>query len=187
VKHYVRARSPRHIARRAPKIRKPRFVAKRSAIRKPQRLMPRHRAVAWKFAPANNPYFNRSRWRHPYEADASLFGQRARLVVSAYLHAIVAGDLGSALEHLGMPHTADTSAIAELPIVTRRTMVAIVGSKPSGGKEEVSADIVTDGREYYEVFYVTQDGPATRITDRYYIPVNRRAQVAMRSLVQNPR
>lgn len=174
----------RFVAHHAVK-RKPQYVAVRRAAPTP-RVYRRHTPVAWKFDPANNPYFNRARWRHPYVADASLFGQRARLSVSSYLHAIIAGDLGTALQHLGMPRTADTNAIAELPIISRRSMVAIVGSEVSGTRERVSADIVTDGREYYEVFYVQHDGPATRIADRYYIPVNRRAQVAVRSLVQNP-
>lgn len=180
-------RAPRRVAHHTVNARKPRYVARHTIVRRtPRRVAPRAGAVAWKFDPANNPYFNRARWRHPFLADSSQFGQRARLSVRSYLHAIVAGDLGSALEHLGMPRSADTNAIAELPIISRRTMVAIVGSKPSGDKEQVAADIVTDGREYYEVFYVAHDGPAERITDRYYIPVNRRAQVALRSLIQNP-
>lgn len=177
--------APPRVAHRAVKSHKPRYVAQHRPIRKPHHLLPRHRAVAWKFDPVNNPYFNRARWSHPYQADPSLFGQRARTIVSSYLHALVAGDLRSALHHLGMPATADTNVIAELPIVTRRTTIEIVASKPSGRFEQVSADIVTDGREYYEVFYIAHDGPAARIMDRYYIPVNHSAQVAMRSLVQN--
>jgi hypothetical protein len=84
-----------------------------------------------------------------------------------------------------MPATADRSALAELAIVSRRTRVAILGSKPQArGMEQVQADIVTDGREYFEVFNIVRDGPAIRITGRYYIPVNHRAQVALRSLEQ---
>lgn len=120
-------------------------------------------------------------WHHGYVADTSAFGARARLSVHSYLAALVAGNLPAALRHLGLPRDADTNAVSELPIVSRGTSVAILGSKPSSGGEQVQADIVTAGREYYEVFYVVKDGPAVRITDRYYIPVNRRAEIASRS------
>jgi len=136
---------------------------------------PRHHAV---------PVHRRTWWRG-YVADASRFGARARLTVQGYLRAIVDGNLAAAFAHLGMPPNADTSALAELAIVTRGTRVAILGSKPQArGTEQVQADIVTGRREYYEVFYVVHDGPAVRISDRYYIPVKHGAQVAMRSLVQ---
>lgn len=176
-------RTPR-TAHRA--IRRPRrrLIARRAPVSE-RRTVRAVRAVAWKFAPANNPYFNRKRWHHPYAADASLFGERARISVRSYLQAVAAGNLTLALAHLGMPAGADTGAISELPIITRSSRIAIVGSKAAGEREVVQADITTGGREYFEVFYVEHDGPATRITDRYYIPVNRRAQVAMRSLVQN--
>lgn len=177
------ASAPRHLAQhRAPKIV---HRVHRIAAAKPHR---RHaRLVAWKFDRRNNPYFNRTRWRHPFVADASDFGERARLSVRSYLGAVVAGDLPAALAHLGLPSTGNTSAISELPIVSRSTTVSIVGSKPqSDDREEVQADIVTGGREYYEVFDVAKDGPAMRIVDRYYIPVNRSAQVAARLQVQHP-
>jgi hypothetical protein len=106
---------------------------------------------------------------------------RARLHVRSYLSALVAGNLSSALIHLGMPANGDTNALAELPIITRDTAVAIVGSKPQpDGSEQVQADITTAGREYFAVFAVAHDGPAERITAHYYIPVNRRAQIASR-------
>jgi hypothetical protein len=124
-------------------------------------------------------------WKHPYEADTSVLGARARLHVSGYLRAIVDGNLTAAFAHLGMPATADRSALAELAIISPRTRVAILGSKPEArDTEQVQADIVTEGREYYEVFYVVRDGAAVRITERFYIPVNHRAQVAVRSLEQ---
>lgn len=170
-----------------------RVIAKRPKRKPPRREIaarPRvHRTpgVAWKFDRRNNPYFNHARWRHPYIADASTFGARARLTVKSYLRAIIAGNFPAALAHLGMPADADSSALAELPIVARGSAVAIVGSKPqSDGKEQVQADITTRGREYYEVFYVAHDGPAVRIVDRYYIPVNRPAEVAVRLHVQRP-
>lgn len=141
--------------------------------------------VAWKFDRQNNPYFNRLRWKHPYVTDAAFDGDRARVSVHQYLHALVVGNLGEALGHLGLPRTAATTAISELPIVRRNTRVTIVGSKRvKGGAEDVQADIVTGTREYYEVFHVTKDGPAIRIADRYYIPVNRPAVVAERSLIK---
>lgn len=184
-KHYVHTQRVPRVAHHLKKVRAAprRLIAQRGRTR----VAPVHhpvRAVAWKFDPGNNPYFNRTRWHHPYFADASLFGERARTNVRSYLHAIVAGNLSTALTHLGMPASAGTNAIAELPIITRSTRIAILGSKPAGDREEVQAAITTAGREYYEVFYVAHDGPATRIAERYYIPVNRRAQVALRSLVQ---
>ena len=146
------------------------------------------RAVAWKFDRKNNPYFNRVRWHHPFVADSSEFGERARLSVRAYLNALIAGDFPAALAHLGMPPTADVDAIAELPIIARGTTVDIVGSKSQGeGKEQVQADIVTQGREYFETFDVERDGPAVRIADRFYIPVNRSAQIAARVQIPHPR
>jgi hypothetical protein len=39
-------------------------------------------------------------WRHPYVADASRLGARARLDVSGYLRAIIDGDLPAAFKHL---------------------------------------------------------------------------------------
>lgn len=139
-------------------------------------------ALTWKFDPRNNPYFNRARWRHPYVADATLFGQRARVSVQSYLHAIVRGNLSAALVHLGLPPNGNTNALAELPIMRRSSMFAIVGSKPQAdGKEQVQASIVTGKREYFAVFSVERDGPATRIVDHYFIPVNKSAQVAQRT------
>lgn len=154
----------------------PRVVAHRPRVY-------RHGAqIAWKFERRNNPYFNRLRWRYPYVADSSPFGMRARSSVQGYLHALMIGNLSAALVHLGMPRSADTNALAELPIVSRSTDVSIVGSKKQAdGKEQVQADIMTSGREYFAVFYVEHDGPSTRIVDHYYIPVNRRAQIAVRS------
>lgn len=140
--------------------------------------------VAWKFDRRNNPYFNRERWHHPYvePKDISHFGQRARLSVASYLHAVRSGNLTAALVHLGLPRTASTSAIAELPIVSSSSRLTIVGSKKlADGSEQVQADIVTRGREYFEIFSVAHDGPATRIVEHYYIPVNRSAQIAERS------
>jgi hypothetical protein len=160
VVHHHAAVRVRHIARR-PHVHKRivAFVAPRVAYRPPARRHVRHASVA----------------------DASRFGVRARLSVRSYLHALIAGDIPAALGHLGLPRNAGTAAISELPILASGTSVAIVGSKPSARGEQVQADIVTGAREYYEVFYVTKDGPAVRITDRYYIPVNRRAQIASRA------
>lgn len=151
----------------------------RVALRKPTP----HRAtsVAWKFDPGNNPYFNRSRWHNPYRGDTSPFAERARLSVRSYLHAIVAGNLPAALAHLGMPPGSGTTPLAELPIVSPRTNVSIVGSsRQPNGNERVQVSIVTSGRAYFEIFDVAHDGPAARIVDHYYIPVNRRAQIASR-------
>jgi hypothetical protein len=149
-------------------------------------FQPRARRSAqftWKFDRRNNPYFNRTRWRHPYVADTSPFGMRARLSVRSYLHALVAGNLSAALMHLGLPANGDTNALGELPIISRESTVAIVGSKPQAdGSEQVQADITTAGREYFAVFAVAHDGPATRIVAHYYIPVNRSAQVAARAI-----
>jgi hypothetical protein len=151
-----------------------------------KRAVPK-RAIAYMPRPHRRVRVHHHVWRHADVADASKLGARARLDVRGYLRAIIDGNLPAALAHLGMPATSSRSALAELPIISRRTRVAILGSRPQArGTEQVQADIVTDGREYYEVFYVVRDGPAVRITQRYYIPVNRSAQVAMRSLVQHP-
>jgi hypothetical protein len=139
-----------------------------------------HAVIAWKFDPHNNPYFNVQRWRHPYiEPPSTGFAARARLSVRSYLNALVAGNTSLALMHLGLPRTAGRAALAELPIVTRKSSVAIVSSRSQvDGRELVEADIVSGGHEYFEVFHVARDGAAVRIVDRYYIPVNRRSMVA---------
>ncbi|HKU66493.1 MAG TPA: hypothetical protein VJP85_01840 [Candidatus Baltobacteraceae bacterium] len=169
----VRRRIVAH--RSAPFRRAHRSIAQRPRVRRPAR-------VAWKFDRRNNPYFNRERWRYPYVADASPFGTRARWSVRAYLSALVEGNLSAALVRLGLPPNGNTNALGELPIITRATNVAIVGSKlQNDGSEQVQADITTAGREYFAVFSVTRDGPAIRIVDHYYIPVNRRAQIAARA------
>lgn len=165
-KHHARQKHrARRIAHHAPK-----HVRRRIASNAPAH----HRRIVY-----------RARWSHPFVADASQFGVRARLSVRSYLHALVEGNLPAALSHLGIPADGDTSALTELPIVTRSTNVEILGSRPqTGGNEQVQAEIRTGEREYYEVFDVARDGPAMRIVDRYYIPVNRRAQVAVRLFVQ---
>jgi hypothetical protein len=176
----VNHRATRRVTRRVARLRQYRRVALHHAYARNRRRY-RPLAAGWKFDRSNNPYFNRARWHHPYLADRSLFGARARLTVHGYLDAVVAGNLRQALRHLGLPADGNTNAITELPIVTRGTSVAILGSTPQiDGREKVQADIVTRGREYFETFYVEQDGAATRIADRYYIPVNRRAEIAAR-------
>ncbi len=193
VQHFTLHKTPPPAIRRQP----PRAVyhpVQRRAIARRHRSIPRHYAVvrrpapkktlAWKFDRLNNPYFNRVRWRHPFVeryawAPRPRFVDQARLSVRSYLRALALGDTHSALAHLGLPPTADTKALAEMPIVSRASTVAIVGSKTQAdGNEQVQAEINTDGREYYEVFAVARDGPALRIVDHYYIPVNRSAQVA---------
>ena len=184
----VLAATPAHRARRIAH-----HAARHRAIARRRYSTPLHRALAmhpplrhalppaWKFDPSNNPYFNRARWHHPYVADSTLFGQRARVSVQSYLHAIVRGNLSAALVHLGLPPNGNTNALAELPIMRRSSMFAIVGSKPQAdGREQVQASIVTGKREYFAIFSVERDGPATRIVDHYFIPVNKSAQVAQR-------
>lgn len=161
----VRHARARHIARRAaPRM----HVRKRVVAMAPPAYVRPRRAV-------------RRHVYHELVADSSTFGARARLSVRSYLRALIAGNIPLALEHLGLPRYAGTAAISELPILASGTSVAIMGSKRSAGGEQVQADIVTGGREYYEMFYVVKDGPAVRITNRYYIPVNRRAEVASRA------
>jgi hypothetical protein len=188
--HRAQASTPaRHAPRKVAYLpMRHRVIARHRTAARPHHavaLAPRaHRStqVAWKFDPRNNPYMNRLRWRHPYVADDTPFGMRARLNVRSYLHALVAGNLSAALVRLGMPANGDTNALAELPIITRESTIAIVGSKPQpDGSEQVQADINTAGREYFAVFAVAHDGPAMRITAHYFIPVNRSAQIAARA------
>jgi hypothetical protein len=145
-------------------------------------VRPRHKTklIAWKFDPHNNPYFNSLRWRHPFvQPQVGGFAARARLSVQSYLQALVAGNVSGALAHLGLPRSSGTAALAELPIISRKSTVSIVASRPRpDGGELVEADILSGGHEYFEVFHVARDGPAVRIVDRYYIPVNRRSELA---------
>lgn len=150
----------------------------RVAVRPHYAPTPTHHVIAPRPHQPHHVYVARAQWHRPISADSSRFGMRARSSVRAYLGALIAGNLPAAMRHLGLPADGDTGAISELPIVTRHTNVAIVGSSPQpDGREKVQADILTGGREYFEVFYVERDGPAARIADRYYIPVNRRAQL----------
>lgn len=147
-----------------------------ATVRKP------HRTVAWKFDPSVNPYFNHRRWHtiaanpHPRARARNRFEQRAQLLVTAYLHDVVHGNTGGALEHLGMPRTADVSNVSERRILgpDSHFRVVAVNTQPKGAKVEV--DINGRTGEYFEVFSVSHDGPAARIADRYYIPVNRTAE-----------
>lgn len=180
VAHKRVLKTPHRIAARRPAVRR-RVTALAAPVR-------RAREVAWKFDPHNNPYFNRARWRHaalsvpatrepPFSSPVE---GRARLAVRGYLRAVAAGNFAAAFAHLGMPANADPAALPERPIVEPGSRVAIVGSQTlDNGRTRVQADIRTHGREYYEIFNVVPDGPAQRIADRYYIPVNRSAQVAM--------
>ena len=154
----------------------------------------------WKFDRRFNPYFNRAAWhvrfvanRQPRmhsNAPAPLptgFEGRATLIVTSYLNAVIAGDTPSALHHLGLPATAPQSNLSESPIITRdsRAHVVSVDAQPDG-RAKVEVDIYGRAGEYFEVFYVAHDGPAVRIMDRYYIPVNRTAEErAARSLAKD--
>lgn len=120
----------------------------------------------WKFYPRNYAYFNR---RTPPS-----FAQRARLDVQAYLNDVIAGRTALALAHLGLPPGASAEQISEAPIVARTSRARVIDVKPqSAGAARVEADISGRHGEYFEVFHVASDGPAVRITDRYYIPVSR--------------
>ncbi len=153
-------------------------------IRRPVRV-----ARAWKFDRSQNPYFTR-KWHSasvayaPPRAHAastpaaeSAFEGRARVMVASYLDAVISGDTGRALQHLGMPAASDPKAISESPIVSRDSRAEIVGVKPAdNGQVRVQVDINGRRGEYFEVFSVEPDGRALRIADRYFIPVNRTAE-----------
>lgn len=136
----------------------------------------------WKFDPQYNPYLNHRHWR-PVAVSANLppaaraFSSRAQLLVTSYLSDVVAGNTALALHHLGLPAGADVANVRELPIITRDSRVHVVAVRPQAdGGAKVEVDISGRGGEYFEVFYVARDGPAARITDRYYIPVDRTAE-----------
>lgn len=146
-------------------------------------------ANAWKFDRSQNPYFTR-KWHGESIAYAapraralstpaaeSAFEGRARLIVASYLDAVISGNTGRALRHLGMPAATDPKAISESPIVSRDARAEIVGVKPAeNGQVRVQVDINGKRGEYFEVFSVQPDGRAARIADRYFIPVNRTAE-----------
>ena len=174
--------SPRHVAMRKPT---PRIVMHRQAHRRV-----RHVARAWKFDPRYNPYFNRRRWHAvaasrlapapapaPAPRHTSAFAARSALVVTSYLHALMAGNTAEALGHLGLPANAPASNLTESPIVSTnaRAHVVNIASVPDG-RTRVEVDIHSGGGEYFETFYVAHDGPAVRIVDRFYVPVNRTAE-----------
>ncbi len=203
--HRTIARQP-HVTHVAPKhaVAFAPVLVKRHA-RVATRLHARHRiatrvASVWKFDRRYNPYFNRrARVTHVAAAPAaaapaaapamSPFEARARLVVNAYLGAVIAGNTPRALEHLGLPAGADPKAISESSIVSRDTRANIVAVKPGDdGTTHVQVDIVGRRGEYFEVFSVAPDGPAVRIKDRFYIPVNRTAEeISARLLASKPR
>ena len=146
-------------------------------------------AGIWKFDPRYNPYFSGRwhgmRWRGERTRRAmaraqtthTAFEDRARLAVSSYLDAVIAGNTGNALQHLGMPATGSPDAISESSIVSRDARARIVGVKAAeNGEMRVQVDITGRRGEYFEIFSVVPDGPAVRIADRYYIPVNRTAE-----------
>jgi hypothetical protein len=181
--------APKHVVALAP----PRHVNVT-----PKRHAPRILRVAknWKFDPHVNPYVARARSAHARAVAAnaaagaamSPFEARARLVVNSYLGAVIAGDTPRALAHLGLPSGSDPKAISESVIVTRDTKAQIVAVKPDAdGTTHVQVDLIGRRGEYFEVFSVAPDGPAVRIRDRFYIPVNRTAEeISARLLARTP-
>jgi hypothetical protein len=174
VKHRPPPPAPHAALRAVPspvmRVAEPRHVAAVRRLRAAPRERRRIAAAPWKYDRRDYAYFNH-RAGERYAGDS--LALRSQTVVRSYLQAVIDGNLKQALKHLGMPATADVRAIAELPIISRASRVAIVGSRPqSGGNTRVEADIQTGGHEYFEVFTVTRDGPAVRIADHYYIPVN---------------
>lgn len=189
VRHRGAIRERRPHAARHPKrvvaLRRPVRLVHHATARRTIARHEHHAAPAvWKFNPRYNPYLNRRRWRSvrrlhrlAQSAPQRLFERRAQLVVASYLHAIARGDKGTALAHLGLPRTAAWANLSEARIVGRGTHVAIVGTKSTqNGGAQVQADIAGRKGEYFEIFTLHRDGPAVRIADRYFIPVNHRAE-----------
>jgi hypothetical protein len=146
----------------------------------------------WKFDPKYNPYFNKKASWHQRFIDrrpavvymrsappqlSRSFEGRASLVVSSYLRAVIAGNTQSALHHLGLPSDASAANVSESGIITRdmQAHVLSVDAQPDG-RAKVEVELNGRSGEYFEVFYVAHDGPAVRIMDRFYIPVNRTAE-----------
>ncbi len=192
------APAPAHHARARPVVfhhRHPRHIAVHSRVR--------HMRVAsvWKFDPQYNAYFTHN-WRGGGLPRASApragarrtvsyagsyandFSGRASLVVTSYLDAVIRGNTKSALEHLGLPDNASVRNVRESPIVSRDMRARVISVKPdSSGVTRVEVELMGPTGEYFEVFSVARDGGAVRITDRYYIPVNRTAEERAASLL----
>jgi hypothetical protein len=154
-----------------------------AAAPKPRAHRVVHIAAPWKFDPQFNPYVRNRHRSAPVRvaaaphASISPFEARARLVVNSYLGAVIAGDTMRALAHLGLPAGTDPKVISESAIITRDAKAQIVAVKPGeDGTTHVQVDIIGRRGEYFEVFSVMPDGPAVRIKDRFYIPVNRTAE-----------
>jgi hypothetical protein len=172
-------REPKRIAARHVR---PKSVAVHEVAFHPARARHVVTAQNWKFDPKYNPYFNHRGWHTvaftaPHAPSRSVLGARAELMVNSYLHAVIAGNTLAALHHLGLPANANPINVAESAIVTRdtRTNVVAVDQQPDG-RQRVEVDLTGRTGEYFETFYVARDGPALRITDRFYIPVNRTAE-----------
>jgi hypothetical protein len=189
---------PRHVAHRIPPQRilalKPMPAYTGAATRRRGHHVV-HVAKVWKFDPRFNPYVRHARIASvpahiaaAPKASTNPFEARARLVVNSYLGAVIAGDTARALAHLGLPVGSDPKAISESAIITRDAKAQIVAVKPGDdGTTHVQVDIMGRRGEYFEVFSVTPDGPAVRIKDRFYIPVNRTAEeISARLLATRP-
>lgn len=205
VREAVQRRTAPHVA----SVRKPRKATRvAAAVPGHQRVhhtAPRHvayhraapvrhkRSVAWKFDPQYNPYLNHHGWHATSHAAAAMylpanneFASRAALLVSSYLAAVIAGHTGVALQHLGLSANADTANLREMPIVSRSSHARVIAVRPQAdGSAKVEVDINGRSGEYFEVFYVAQDGWAARIKDRYYIPVDRTAEERAARLLAN--
>lgn len=163
-----------------------RKTSPRIAMHRQPRARPRHIARAWKFDPRYNPYFHHGRWRAvaaarfahpPVPQRTSAFAARSALIVTSYLRALIAGNTVEALGHLGLPSNAPASNLPEAPIVSPNARMHIVNiASVPDGRTRVEVDIHSSGAEYFETFYVAHDGPAVRIVDRFYVPVNRTAE-----------
>jgi hypothetical protein len=103
--------------------------------------------------------------------------QRARLVVSSYLEALMTGDDQAALGNLGLRRSAPTSNLTEASVLQRarafRIVAAALQNQGKNKTARIDVDIRGPSGNYFGYYLVSANGPAAWITQHEIIPVPR--------------
>jgi hypothetical protein len=101
--------------------------------------------------------------------------QRARLIVSSYLVALMRRNDRAALGNLGLGRRAAASNLTEASVLARARAFRIVAAalQKHGKAAKIDVDIRGAGREYFGYYVVSENGGAAWITQHEVIPVPR--------------
>jgi hypothetical protein len=99
--------------------------------------------------------------------------QRARLVVSSYLQALMENKPNAALGNLGLKPNAPYENLTEAKVLARARAFRIVAATlKRGGNAKIDVEIHGEnGGEYFGYYLVTANGPAVWISEHEVIPI----------------